>query len=416
MRGKADWMPVFCIAGSVILYLMLNWFVPERDPVAEQGYIIRGNYGEQEREYELLVKGLAEEEIPIRISVGSKIYTEAEAEAVFAEILESMEERIRGDNVSLMEVNRDLKLPARLNEAGVRIRWYPSDTGMMDSSGKLLQEVEKPFNMSLSAELITEVLPEGKGEKPIICHRTYQIPICLVPVQRDESERLIEEYRRVLAEEEERQKGMDRLQLPLEFGGYSLSYRSRDQSGYESLLLLGILAAGLVWVRNRNAGKEQEKKRERELLLDYAELLSKMTVLTGAGLTVRNAWGRMTQDYEQAKMSGRQKPRAAYEEMSRTCSRLRNGMSEGEAYKEFGRRCKLPSYLKLAGLLEQNCRSGTKNLREIFRTEMEDALEQRKNLARRLGEEAGTKLLVPLFLLLGVVMIMIMVPAMMTLG
>ena len=52
----------------------------------------------------------------------------------------------------------------------------------------------------------------------------------------------------------------------------------------------------------------------------------------------------------------------------------------------------------------------------ILRTEMEDAFEMRKNLARRMGEEAGTKLLAPLFLMLGIVMVMIMAPAMMTMG
>lgn len=55
-------------------------------------------------------------------------------------------------------------------------------------------------------------------------------------------------------------------------------------------------------------------------------------------------------------------------------------------------------------------------MRTIFQTEMTDALEQRKNLARRMGEEAGTKLLLPLFLMLGIIMTMIMVPAMMTMG
>ena len=42
---------------------------------------------------------------------------------------------------------------------------------------------------------------------------------------------------------------------------------------------------------------------------------------------------------------------------------------------------------------------------------MEAAFEQRKNLARRLGEEASTKLLLPLFMMLLIVMVMITVPA-----
>ena len=45
--------------------------------------------------------------------------------------------------------------------------------------------------------------------------------------------------------------------------------------------------------------------------------------------------------------------------------------------------------------------------------EMEEAFETRKSTALRLGEEAGTKLLLPLFLLLLIVMIIVIVPAMM---
>mgnify|MGYP003379931437 FL=1 len=44
---------------------------------------------------------------------------------------------------------------------------------------------------------------------------------------------------------------------------------------------------------------------------------------------------------------------------------------------------------------------------------MAEAFEQRKHQARRLGEEAGTKLLLPLFLLLAVVMVMVALPALM---
>ena len=74
----------------------------------------------------------------------------------------------------------------------------------------------------------------------------------------------------------------------------------------------------------------------------------------------------------------------------------------------------LQPYLKLAGLLEQNRKTGTKNLRQLLLLEMTDAFEQRKNLARRQGEEAATKLLIPLFLMLGVVMVIVVVPAFLT--
>ena len=45
------------------------------------------------------------------------------------------------------------------------------------------------------------------------------------------------------------------------------------------------------------------------------------------------------------------------------------------------------------------------------KVEAEDAFEERKNLARKAGEEAGTKLLVPMFIMLAIVMAIMVVPA-----
>ena len=83
---------------------------------------------------------------------------------------------------------------------------------------------------------------------------------------------------------------------------------------------------------------------------------------------------------------------------------------------EFGRRCGLQQYMKLSSLLEQNRKNGSKNLRDTLKVEMAEAFEQRKHQARRLGEEAGTKLLLPLFMMLSVVMVVIAVPALMEFG
>ena len=43
--------------------------------------------------------------------------------------------------------------------------------------------------------------------------------------------------------------------------------------------------------------------------------------------------------------------------------------------------------------------------------EAESALEDRKALAKKMGEEAGTKMLLPLMMMLGIVIAIIMVPA-----
>lgn len=43
--------------------------------------------------------------------------------------------------------------------------------------------------------------------------------------------------------------------------------------------------------------------------------------------------------------------------------------------------------------------------------EEQNAMQTRKEMAKRKGEEAGTKLLLPMVVLLGVVMVIVMLPA-----
>lgn len=393
--------------GSIGLYLALSCWAKPAGPVSADGTILRDGYGGDEKQVQILVEGLETDktEVPVTVTVGPRRYSSQEADAVFEELMEQMEERIRGNNRSLMEVCTDLELPKRIEDRGVRLKWYSSDPDRLSASGKLLVSVEKPEPLLLHVQLTDG---EHKAD--------YEIPVRLVPAEQSLEEQMREKFRQEIQKQEKSQQESERFVLPGQYAGKELRYRTQKDNRYALIPILGILMAVLWPARKQSELRKQEKKREQELLLDYAELVSKLMIFIGAGMNVRNAWARITADYEHALGQGKSSRRAAYEEMQLTWYQIQNGMSEGSAYREFGRRCRLQPYLKLGGLLEQNCRSGTKDLRSIMETELSDAFELRKNLARRMGEEAGTKLLLPLFMMLGVVMVMIMVPAMMTMG
>ena len=117
----------------------------------------------------------------------------------------------------------------------------------------------------------------------------------------------------------------------------------------------------------------------------------------------------MVEDYERQK-----EPtgvRCAYEEMQKTLREMESGHTEAESYENFGRRCKVQAYLRFGALLSQNLRKGTRGLTQLLKMESIQAFEDRKARARRLGEEAGTKLLLPMFLMLAVVLVIVIVPA-----
>ena len=106
--------------------------------------------------------------------------------------------------------------------------------------------------------------------------------------------------------------------------------------------------------------------------------------------------------------------RAGYEEMLLTRRELEDGMGESLAYERFGERCGLASYRRFASILTQNLKKGTVGIGRILAKESEDAFSQRKTMAQRLGEEAGTKLLFPMLMMMVVIMVILVVPACMT--
>ncbi len=177
-------------------------------------------------------------------------------------------------------------------------------------------------------------------------------------------------------------------------------------------LLLALWA--LLFARRKSAIDKAMKEREKQMRMDYPKIVSKLTMLFSAGLTIRESWEKIVVAYIRQREAGK-KVRYAYEEMLLAYRELQGGMSEGEVYNRFGRRCKLAGYMKLSALLVQNLKKGNKGLGELLAYEGVQAMEERKSLAKKLGEEGATKLLLPMLLMLAIVIVILIVPAFMTL-
>ena len=141
----------------------------------------------------------------------------------------------------------------------------------------------------------------------------------------------------------------------------------------------------------------------------YPGMISKFTMLLGAGITVKGAWEKIVHNYEEQETKN-----PVYEEMKATLHEMQSGVPESEAYERFGKRCNITALIKFGALLSQNLRKGSKGLSDILRMEAIQSFENRKSRARQKGEEAGTKLLMPMMGMLAVVLIMVMIPAFLT--
>lgn len=108
MKQKRNWTAAaVCAVFGILLWAYLSWFQPDPEPYLAQGQVKRETYGGSTKEQKLIVTGLEEEEQMITVTVSPRIYTREEADAVFYEVMEGMEERIRGKNESLQAVSQD---------------------------------------------------------------------------------------------------------------------------------------------------------------------------------------------------------------------------------------------------------------------------------------------------------------------
>ena len=393
---------VACAAAGIILYAVLLIFQGGKwVPVSS---LQRASHGEGELLYEVMVRELGEEgrEIPVTIPVRDRQYSDEEAKALYNTVLPELTDRILGGNESLEAVRGDLDLVRVLEPYGLTVRWESENTELVDSFGTVV-------NSGVSEEgetvWLKAVLTDGAHTQE------YDIRVTVMPPVLNGDEQLKEKIMEACRRLDTRQKTEKELLLPEEVDGKKLSYYRERDTDYTVIPFWGVLLAFLWAAREKMKEQNAKKQREQLLLLDYSEIVSKFMVFISAGMTIRTAWERIAVGYENTVQEGTRKPRPAYEEMCHTISQLKSGMAESRAYGEFGRRCGLQPYVKLAALLEQIRKPGSKNLKAALELEMVTAFEQRKNLAKKLGEEAGTKLLLPLFLMLGVVMVMMVVPA-----
>ena len=105
--------------------------------------------------------------------------------------------------------------------------------------------------------------------------------------------------------------------------------------------------------------------------------------------------------------------RAAYDELVILKNKLSSGVNEFTGYEEMAKNINMRCYTRFLNIVMQSIKNGNKELKNILNMEVQDAMYERKQMAKKMGEEASTKLVLPLMMMLAIIMIVIMVPAFM---
>ena len=347
-----------------------------------------------------------DEPINISLQIEPKQYTSEQTEKMFETVYENLQTIILGENESLDNVSSDLKLITEVEDYPLILQWYSDNYDIIDYEGSVHN---RNFSEKQQENVTLTVVMEYMEYS---CE--YLINITVTAPHMTAQEKLELSVNEAVSQALSLANG-DYVKLPTEIDGKKVTYELSNQE--DSIMTFLIFAAvGVVAVifGKRQDKKKQEEYRKKQLQYDYSELVSKLTLLMGAGMTIRKAWERIVLDYRKECERTNKYKRYVYEEMTESLNKLNAGIAEPVVYEDFGQSCNTKEYLKFASLVTQNIRKGSSDLIKQLELEAIDAFESRKNLARKCGEEAGTKLLFPMILMLGIVIAIIVIPVMMS--
>lgn len=393
---------ILVLAGSVILSIAVGFSQSMKDNTVTG--ISRPVAG-QTKEIEIDAYAHGEDEpFPVNIKLSSRSYTDEETDALLEAAYEELLETVKKGNTDLEHVSESLDLRTSYAGGLVSAEWSSSDYETVSFDGTVSNEelgedeiryVTLPVRLSM-----------GERFKDALVEVTVRAPVL------DEASKYVKHIKEAIDTEDMKNSGEEIVPLPVEVDGDEIHFETRSEDVSPLIFIpLGIACAVCIWFYERQRLQKLERDRQQLLSSDYAALSSKLSLLCGAGMTVFSAWKRVAEGYLKDREAGLTERKESYEKMNEALEMMNNGMSEPEAYARFGESCGVREYKKLGSYLSEYVKKGTGDLKRLLQTEAQESFIRRRAAVKVRAEEAGTRLLFPMMLMLGVVMAIVLLPA-----
>lgn len=359
----------------------------------------RPEYGEGAKTYEFTVKS-GKKRLTYEGKTAERRLSSAEIQKKFSQAEKEIDTSLAGENKSLSKVERDLKPRSSYVDGWVAASWRFEPKDLIKNDGTVLNAgIEK-----------TEVI----GQVELTCQETkvtLEYPLVLYPADPGETAGLRKILDQAWSDAEDKSSDQKKMKLPLKAGKQKVFWYAKDSGRGRNLSILGFITAFVLTF----AGMAEKKRRKDQYLEamreDYPGILNMLFLYVQSGITTRGAMERIGRTYLAGREKGKEK-RPGYELLLMTIREMESGTGEQKAYEHMGSRAGERSFRKLSLLLTQNLARGTGDLLVHLEREAREAREESKNRVRSEGEKISTRLLLPMMLLMGVVLAILIFPAM----
>lgn len=363
--------------------------------------IWRNGYGEGTKEEQIVL----EDGETITFTVGEQEYGEQELEKAFQNSFQWVREHMLMENAEASDIRSDLNFMTEV-PGGFCAEWISMMPEVINHDGKVqnddwLGEKSRFVDVQLQLSYQEHV-------------RIQELHFCVREPMHTAREELILKIKQSIAKEEELSREKESFVIPGVLEGVALKQPEENRS-YGIYLLAGAFFIFLFFYQ-KNRMEDEGKERYRQLEEDYPVLINKLVLYLGAGINLRKTFQQIAKEYTEDVHAGQIKKRYMYEELVVMVNEMDAGTGEQQAYEAFGYRMEQNSYTKLISLLVQNLQKGNDGLLNALKEEEANAFFLRIDHAKKLAEEAGTKLLFPMLLMLLIVMAIVMAPALFQFG
>ncbi|MBP5249323.1 MAG: type II secretion system F family protein [Lachnospiraceae bacterium] len=331
------------------------------------------------------------------VSISAISMSDEEIDAMEAECEKALDDLVPGTNPSFSEVSAPLVFPESLDGFPVVLSWTTDDPETVTRDGTVKNEdISESRNVLIKAKV-------AYGSE----FRTYERIVTVVPAEKDSEWQVrqgIKEIERIEGEG----RGAEQFSIPDNILGMRVEVEKKGKIPYIGLGIMFSFAVSLYLYSSYFSGlKTKRKKRLENAKVDYKGFVSKLTLLLAAGMALRQAWKKLSHDYSE----GRKKTGMLAQVLKVSEQELENGESEPEVYERFGERMEDISYQRLASILSQQVTKGVNDLNATLTSELKEVVAKEREEVRIRGEEAGTRLLVPMMGMLIIVFAILLMPA-----
>lgn len=362
--------------------------------VVDAGNVLyRDDYNGQTREYDISLT-YEEDEAWINLVVMPMEYTVEEFYEKSEKLFRDFEAELVGDNEDLLHIRGDIHIPEN-PENVFDITWLSDSPKILASTGKVNTDeivADKAF--------VTLVATIEYGE--FSASHEYRLGI-----EGRKETTIIELVEGELYDLEQENRNQKEILIPKDLSGVKISLEQEKNNTSVYIFLLGTLFCIILAFRKAAGLKQDIRNRDRKLMDLYPWFVNSLWLTLGAGLTVKSGIKQLIAEGENGN--------PLVLELEYAINQINSGLDEAMVYEDLGRRISLNAYVRLMHQLSRNLKIGTRDLLGLMEDELAAALEIRKENAKRKGEEASTKLLFPMVVLLLIVMLMIVTPVLVSL-